>query len=128
VQAAARCAGGTLRSLNMNDLGHLLPFEAILDLAQANAGSLTALLVASPRTSSEVRVAQLTELLAAAPRLATFECGVHGSVDDLSRILRKEPPFAAVRCASAFVEQSAEDYNVGVLVDVLPLAVAASSL
>jgi len=101
-----------------------MPFEAVLDVARDNAGSLVTLRVTwrtlhPPFVSRLLSIIEVDALLAAAPRLMTLECEVQGIPEQMLPLLRKEPPYAALCLSYARCQQSGD--NMGNAVDVQPL-------
>jgi hypothetical protein len=113
INAAVRYARGQLRLLDVRHAERAdVPFEAILDLARENAATLATLRVAYITDGPfyfdrRLEVAQVDALLAVAPRLTRLECGVQG--EQMLALLRKEPPYTALRLTHARCDQSNRD-------------------
>ena len=82
-----------------------VPFRAILDLVRENAASLATMRVQFSTDVSQnedrLLLTDVDQLLTAAPRLSLLECGVCSSAERMLPLLRKEPPYAALRLTHA---------------------------
>jgi hypothetical protein len=107
--AAARARGG-LQALDARDqlfryAGATVSEEALLEVVAANAPTLHELALGDPHLLS-----RFVEALArGAPQLRVFDVGVFGEARAVCRMLRREPPFGALRVARAHVYLGEED-------------------
>jgi hypothetical protein len=102
LRAAAARAGGGLQALDARgqvfvDANHALSKPALLEVVAANAPTLRELALGDDVCSPFVEA-----LARGAPQLHVFDVGVFGETRDLCSMLRREPPFGALRVARAY--------------------------
>jgi hypothetical protein len=135
IHAALRYARGQLRILSASNVHEdSVPFEAVLELVRANAGSLEKLGVAlSTKDSLDGRtkllsIPQVDALLAAAPGLKLLQVGVFGASSLFLPLLTKEPPYGALELTHvSFDEEWRQNVDDAVDLQLQPLLEALTS-
>jgi hypothetical protein len=129
LRAAAARAGGGLQSLAVADC-RAVSWEALLGVATANAATLREARLCLGALG-ELRCDQLEALLRTAPLLGTLQADVACTAAEARRLLRNEPPFAALRVrrlAVSTFEAGGEVATLALAADMTTHAAAHASL
>ena len=94
LRAAAARAGGALQALDLRRAGEPFDRAAVLQVVQANAGTLREL---RAEHSAIFNNDTLTPLLRATPELRVLSADISCSLDQAPTLLRNEPPYGPLR-------------------------------